>query len=74
MGTDESQYRDEWAGLTGRSPSEVYVPAAIRDPETVTFVASNMGGKPFLLTATNVTRGPGSISGTVVAVSEVPES
>jgi hypothetical protein len=30
--TDESQYRDEWAGLTGHSPSEVYVPAAIRDP------------------------------------------
>lgn len=32
MGTDEQQYRDEWAGLTGCDPSEVYVPAALRDP------------------------------------------
>ena len=27
---DEDDYRNEWAALTGRSPSEIYVPEAIR--------------------------------------------
>jgi hypothetical protein len=31
--TDADQYRDEWAGLTGCSPSEVYIPAALRDTD-----------------------------------------
>lgn len=31
VATNEQRYRKEWATLTGRSESEVYVPKGIRD-------------------------------------------
>lgn len=31
VATDEQSYRKEWATLTGRSESEIYVPKGIRD-------------------------------------------
>lgn len=31
MRNTEQQYRDEWATLTGRPSSQIYVPEAIRD-------------------------------------------
>lgn len=31
VATDEQRYRKEWATLTGRSESEIYVPKGIRD-------------------------------------------
>lgn len=31
VGTNEQAYRKEWATLTGRSESEIYVPKGIRD-------------------------------------------
>lgn len=30
---DETQYRAEWATKLHKSPSEIYVPLALRDPE-----------------------------------------
>ncbi len=33
---DAEQYRTEWATKTGRAPSEIYVPLALRDPEPET--------------------------------------
>ena len=33
LNTDAAQYRRYWAGLTGKNESEIYVPAALRDPE-----------------------------------------
>jgi hypothetical protein len=35
MNNTEASYRREWATLTGKSESEIYVPEAIREPETV---------------------------------------
>ncbi len=32
MRNNEEQYRQEWATLTGRAPSDIYIPEAIRDP------------------------------------------
>lgn len=87
MCTDESQYRDEWAGLTGRSPSEVYVPASIRDPESfrpecsvilpdgTASVLVRKAGKLYRLTLGNVSSPfPGRIDGYVRNMEEVPES
>ncbi len=33
MRNNEEQYRQEWATLTGKNPSEIYVPEALRDRE-----------------------------------------
>ena len=33
MNDTEASYRREWATLTGKSESEIYVPEAIREPE-----------------------------------------
>lgn len=35
MISTEQSYRREWATLTGKSESEIYVPEAIREPESV---------------------------------------
>ena len=31
--TNEDTYRREWAALTGRRESEIYIPAGLREPE-----------------------------------------
>lgn len=31
VATDEQRYRKEWATLTGRAPSDIYIPKGIRD-------------------------------------------
>ena len=36
VGTNEQAYRKEWATLTGRSESEIYVPEGIRVSEQPT--------------------------------------
>lgn len=35
MPTAEASYRSEWAALTGRSPSDIYIPEAIREAKPV---------------------------------------
>jgi hypothetical protein len=72
--TDEHQYRDEWAGLTGRAPSDVYVPAAFRDHDTGRITDVEAGTLLFYIEHAGVTHkltvqvqsaGPGRMSGVV---------
>ena len=44
MTTDADAYRDEWAAKTGRSPRDIYIPEALREPEPVTMGTCPNGG------------------------------
>lgn len=74
--TDANQYRAYWATATGKNPSEIYVPLALRDeppadPESVTMVVSSLGGRKAKVTVDVDASGEGYVSGTVTEIEEV---
>lgn len=81
---DAAQYVAEWASKTGKNPSEIYVPRALRDPEPErpsadeappSVLFTRKGGKNYRLTLADVEAPfPGQVSGTVKSIEEVPSA
>lgn len=84
MTKDAQEYVNGWASMTGRSPSEVYVPLALRepkeassDPGTVVLYGVFRGRKYALtldVTGPSSDLATGRVSGTVREIAEVQEA
>lgn len=81
MTSDAQDYVNEWASRTGRAPSDVYVPVALRDPEeapSVVVVHSVHKGRKYAIEL-DVT-GPasdlatGRVTGVVRKIEETPSA